>query len=223
MEAQVFDTTAQSVGTLTLDETIFGIEPNLPVMHQAHLRQRNNARAGTSNTLTRGDVRGGGRKPWRQKGTGRARQGSTRSPQWRGGGVVFGPHPRSYAQDMPKKMRRLAIRSVLSVKARDEQLVVVQGLADMEPRTKNMLTLLGGLPAAGERNRGTLIVIGPQQEQAAIYLSANNIPDVKVIRAGYVNIHDVLTHDRLLLTPEAVETIHNLWSLADAKKEAVSG
>jgi large subunit ribosomal protein L4 len=223
MEAQVFDITAKSVGTLTLDETIFGIEPNVPVMHQAHLRQRNNARSGTSNTLTRGDVRGGGRKPWRQKGTGRARQGSTRSPQWRGGGVVFGPHPRSYAQEMPKKMRRLAIRSVLSVKARDEQLVVVQGLTEMEPRTKNMLALLGSLPAAGERNRGTLIVIGPQQEQAAVYLSANNIPDVKVIRAGYVNIHDVLTHDRLLLTPEAVETIHSLWSLGDAKKEAVGG
>jgi large subunit ribosomal protein L4 len=124
---------------------------------------------------------------------------------------------------MPKKMRRLAIRSVLSVKARDEQLVVVQGLTEMEPRTKNMLALLSSLPAAGARNRGTLIVIGPQQEQAAVYLSANNIPDVKVIRAGYVNIHDVLTHDRLLLTPEAVETIHGLWSLGDAKKEAVGG
>jgi large subunit ribosomal protein L4 len=223
METPVFDTSAASVGTLTLDDTIFGIEPNIAVMHQAHLRQRNNARLGTSNTLTRGDVRGGGRKPWRQKGTGRARQGSTRSPQWRGGGVVFGPHPRSYNQDMPKKMRRLAIRSVLSVKARDEQLVVVRGLAEMEARTKNMLTLLEGLPAAGERNRGTLIVIGPQQEQSAIYLSAGNLPNVKVIRAGYVNIHDVLTHDRLLLTPEAVETIHGLWSLAGAKKEAVSG
>ena len=223
MDVQVFDISAAAVGTLTLDDTIFAIEPNVPVMHQAHLRQRNNARLGTSNTLTRGDVRGGGRKPWRQKGTGRARQGSTRSPQWRGGGVVFGPHPRSYTQEMPKKMRRLAIRSVLSVKARDEQLVIVQGLAEIEPRTKDMLALLGGLPAAGERNRGTLIVIGPQQEQAAVYLAAGNLPDVKVIRAGYVNIHDVLTHDRLLLTPEAVETIHSLWSLADAKKEAVSG
>ena len=114
MQANVFDTAAKGAGTIDLDDTIFGIEPNVAVMHQAFLRQRANARLGTSNTLTRGLVSGGGRKPWRQKGTGRARQGSTRSPQWRGGGVVFGPHPRSYRQDMPKKMRRLAIFSASS-------------------------------------------------------------------------------------------------------------
>lgn len=209
MQVPVFDLTAKEVGNQDLDETVFGIEPNVPVMHQAHLRQRANARLGTSDTLTRGRVRGGGRKPWRQKGTGRARQGSIRSPQWRGGGVVFGPHPRSYAQDMPKKMRRLAIRSVLSVKASDEEIVVVQGLSDIEPKAKTMLNLLAQLPAS---QRSTLIVIGPEGDYQAVYRAAGNLEGVKIIRSGYVNIHDVLTHERLLLTTEAVESIHGLWA-----------
>lgn len=209
MQVPVFDLTAKEVGNQDLDDSVFGIEPNVPVMHQAHLRQRANARLGTSDTLTRGRVRGGGRKPWRQKGTGRARQGSIRSPQWRGGGVVFGPHPRSYTQEMPKKMRRLAIRSVLSVKAIDEQIVVVQGLNDIEPKSKSMLNLLAQLPAS---QRSTLIVIGPEGDYKAVYRAAGNLDRVKIIRAGYVNIHDVLTHDRLLLTTEAVEMIHGLWA-----------
>jgi large subunit ribosomal protein L4 len=210
MQVKVYDTTAAEAGTIDLDETIFGIEPNIPVMHQALLRQRANARLGTHDTLRRGEVRGGGRKPWRQKGTGRARQGSTRAPQWRGGGVVFGPHPRSYEQDMPKKMRRLAIRSVLSAKARDEQIVVLKGITSMEPKTKAMITLLEALPAS---QRSTLLVIGPDADQAIAYRSAGNLDNVKIIRAGYVNVHDVLKHERLLLTTEAVETIHSLWSL----------
>lgn len=210
MQVPVFDLTAKEVGNQDLNDTVFGIEPNVPVMHQAHLRQRANARLGTSDTLTRGRVRGGGRKPWRQKGTGRARQGSIRSPQWRGGGVVFGPHPRSYNQDMPKKMRRLAIRSVLSVKAIDEQIVVVKGLNDIEPKAKTMLALLAQLPAS---QRSTLIVIGPEGDYKAVYRAAGNLEGVKIIRSGYVNIHDVLTHERLLLTTEAVESIHGLWAL----------
>lgn len=210
MQVKVFDTAANEAGTIELNESVFGIEPNVPVMHQAHLRQRANARLGTHSTLRRGEVRGGGRKPWRQKGTGRARQGSIRSPQWRGGGIVFGPKPRSYAQKMPKKMRRLAIRSVLSAKMQEDQLLIVSGLAEMEPRTKEMIRLLEALPAS---QRSTLIVIGPGDDQAMVYRSANNIENVKVIRAGYVNVHDVLTHARLLLTTEAVETIHDLWSL----------
>lgn len=210
MQVKVYDTTAAEAGTIDLDETIFGITPNVPVMHQALLRQHANARLGTHDTLRRGEVRGGGRKPWRQKGTGRARQGSIRSPQWRGGGVVFGPHPRSYNQDMPKKMRRLAIRSVLSVKVQEEQLVVLKGLTEMEPKTKAMIKLLESLPAS---QRSTLLVIGPDADQAIAYRSAGNLENVKIIRAGYVNVHDVLKHERLLLTTEAVETIHSLWSL----------
>lgn len=209
MQVQVFDTNATPVDTIELHESVWGIEPNIPVMHQAWLRQRANARAGTHSTLRRGEVRGGGRKPWRQKGTGRARQGSTRAPQWRGGGSVFGPKPRSYEQKMPKKMRRLAIRSVLSARASEDQVVVVRGLDAMEPRTKNMISLLAGLPAS---QRSTLIVIGPGAEQGIVYRAAGNLENVKVLRAGYINVQDVLKYERLLLTPEAVETIHSLWA-----------
>lgn len=211
MQVKVYDTKAAEAGTVELDDSVFGIEPNVAVMHQALLRQQANARLGTSETKTRGQVRGGGRKPWRQKGTGRARQGSTRSPQWRGGGVVFGPHMRSYNQDMPKKMRRLAIRSVLSVKAQSDELVVIQGLNDLEPKTRNMIALLAELPAS---QRSTLIVIGPDADQAVAYRAAGNLENVKVIRAGYVNVHDILKHERLLLTTEAVDAIHGLWSVS---------
>lgn len=213
MQITVYDATAAAAGTVELNDDVFGIEPNVPVMHQAHLRQLANARLGTSNTLTRGQVRGGGRKPWRQKGTGRARQGTTRAPQWKGGGIVFGPHPRSYEQSLPKKMRRLAIKSVLSAKAQDDQLVVVSGLAKMELKTKRMVELLAALPAS---QRSTLIVIGPEADQSVIYRAAGNLENVKIIRAGYVNVHDVLKHERLLLTTEAVETIHGLWSTKEA-------
>ena len=210
MQAKVYDSTANEAGTIELDDTIFSIEPNIPIMHQALMRQQANARTGTHDTKTRGEVRGGGRKPWRQKGTGRARQGSIRAPQWKGGGVVWGPHPRSYEQSMPKKMRRLAIRSVLSAKAQDEQLLVIQGLTQLEPKTRNMVSLLEKLPAS---QRSTLIVIGPGTDEEMIYRSARNIDNVKVIRAGVVNVQDVLKHERLLLTTEAVETIHSLWSM----------
>src|SRR5213596_1667901 len=121
MQATIYNLQGQPLDTVELNDAIYGIEPNIGVVHQAVLRQQANARLGTHNTLTRADVRGGGRKPWRQKGTGRARQGSTRAPQWSGGGVVWGPHPRKYTQEMPKKMRRLAVRSALSAKLRDER------------------------------------------------------------------------------------------------------
>jgi large subunit ribosomal protein L4 len=209
MNISVYDLTAKEVGSRELDDTVFGIEPNIPVMHQAHLRQRANARLGTSDTLTRGRVRGGGRKPWRQKGTGRARQGTIRAPQWRGGGVVFGPHPRSYNQDMPKKMRQLAIRSVLSAKAQADEIIVIDGLAGVEPKTRVMRDLLAQLPGS---QRSTLIVIGPANDVDPIYRAASNLEGVKIIRAGYVNVHDVLKHERLLLTTEAVDTIHGLWA-----------
>lgn len=210
MDIPVYDVQAKQVGVAALDESVFGIEPNVPIMHQAHLRQLANRRAGTHQTKTRGMVRGGGRKPWRQKGTGRARQGSIRSPQWRTGGVVFGPHPRSYEQQMNKKMRRLAIRSVLSVKIADEQVVIVDGLYGIAPRTKVMQALLVDLPAS---QRSTLIVIGPGEGWEPVYRAGSNLPDVKIIRAGYVNVHDVLKHERLVLTTEAVNTIHELWAV----------
>lgn len=208
MQVPVFDLSGHEVDQVELANDVFGIEPNIPVMHQAHLRQQANARLGTHDTLTRGEVRGGGRKPWRQKGTGRARQGSIRSPQWRGGGVVWGPHPRRYTQRMPKKMRQLAIRSVLSAKSQAEQLVVVAGMAGIEPRTKAMREMLAKLPL--NEARSTLILAGDSREN--IYRGAGNLENVKVLPAQYVNMHDVLKHERLLVTREAVDIIHNLWA-----------
>ena len=208
MKVTVYDTKAAEVGTEELDDSIFLIEPNVPVMHQAHVRQQANRRLGTHDTKTRSQVRGGGRKPWRQKGTGRARHGSTRSPIWRTGGVVWGPHPRSYEKKMPKKMRQLAIRSALSAKAAGEGIVVIKGLEELEPRTRAMRDLLKGLPV---NERRTLIVIGKNGDWESVYRAAGNMSEVKIVRAGYVNIHDVLTHERLLLTTEALETIHELW------------
>ena len=146
MIVDVHDKQGQVVEQTELDDSVWAIEPNIQVMHQALVRQLANARLGTRDTKTRGEVRGGGAKPWRQKGTGRARQGSIRSPQWKGGGVVWGPHQRSFHQDMPRKMRRLAVRSALSAKVRDERLIVVTGLAEIEPKTKAMKEVLAALP-----------------------------------------------------------------------------
>jgi len=208
VQQTVFDVNGNAVGEVELADSVFGIEPNVPVMHQAFVRQMANARLGTHDTKTRGEVRGGGRKPWRQKGTGRARQGSIRSPQWRGGGVVWGPHPRKYTQDMPKKMRRLAIRSVLSAKQGEDQIVVVDGLTGVEPRTRDMRQVLAQLPNGTAR--GTLILVGDTRE--SIRRGAANLEKVTVLSAQYVNMRDVLTHERLLITREAVDIIHELWA-----------
>jgi large subunit ribosomal protein L4 len=212
MQVDVYNTAGEVVGQAELDETVWGIEPHIAVMHQALMRQMANARKGTHNTLTRGKVRGGGRKPWRQKGTGRARQGSTRAPQWKGGGVVWGPHPRSYRQKMPRKMRRLAVRSALSAKVRDGRLVVVRGLGEIEPRTKIMRGVLEGL---GEV-RSTLIVAPERVEN--IYRSANNLPNVLTIQATVVNVRDVLKYERLLVTEESLPIIEGILALPEEKR-----
>jgi large subunit ribosomal protein L4 len=213
MNIDVYNTAGEVVGQTELDESVWGIDPHIPVMHQALLRQQANARKGTHDTKTRAEVRGGGRKPWRQKGTGRARQGSIRSPQWIGGGVVFGPHPRSYAQAMPRKMRRLAIRSALSAKVRDDRLTVVEGLAEIEPRTKTMKGILASLPAA----RSVLIVIPERVE--TIDRAAGNLPDVATIQAPYLNVRDVLKYERLVVTREAIPVIEGLWALPADRRE----
>ncbi|ACZ38473.1 50S ribosomal protein L4 [Sphaerobacter thermophilus] len=208
MQVPVYDVTGQETGQIELADSVFGIEPNVPVMHQAYVRQMANARLGTHDTKTRGEVRGGGRKPWRQKGTGRARHGSIRSPLWRGGGVVFGPHPRKYTQRMPRKMRRLAIRSVLSAKMKADQVVVVEGLTELEPRTKAMIQTLARLPKGDARS--TLILVDEPREN--LRRGANNLEHVRVLPAQYVNMRDVLKYERLLLTREAVDVIHRLWA-----------
>jgi large subunit ribosomal protein L4 len=208
VEAKVYDIKGNETGTVELNDYVFGIEPHGPVMHQALVRQRANARQGTHSTKTRSEVRGGGRKPWRQKGTGRARQGSIRSPQWRGGGIVFGPKPRKYTKAMPKKMRRLAIRSALSAKQQDDQIVVVDGLHDIEPKTRAMREALAGLPN-GEA-RSTLILVGASKEN--VYRGASNLGNAKVLPAEYVNLQDMLSHQRVILTREALDVIHRLWA-----------
>jgi len=208
VQVPVYDVTGQETGQIELADSVFGIEPNVPVMHQAYVRQMANARLGTHDTKTRGEVRGGGRKPWRQKGTGRARHGSIRSPLWRGGGVVFGPHPRKYTQRMPRKMRRLAIRSVLSAKMKADQVVVVEGLTELEPRTKAMIQTLARLPKGDARS--TLILVDQPREN--LRRGANNLEHVRVLPAQYVNMRDVLKYERLLLTREAVDVIHRLWA-----------
>ena len=213
MQVDVYNPTGAVVGQTELDDSVFGIEPNIGVMHQAMLRQLANARLGTHQTKTRGEVRGGGRKPWRQKGTGRARQGSIRSPQWVGGGVVWGPHPRSYEQDMPKQMSRLAIRSALSAKVRDNLLTVVEGLDTVEPRTKAMKAALAAMPTG----KTTLIVLAAKSE--TIQRGAGNLPGVWTILAGNANVRDLLKYDRVLVTREAVAEMERLWALPADKRE----
>jgi large subunit ribosomal protein L4 len=208
VQVAVFDLQGQQVGQIELADSVFGIEPHVPVMHQALVRQLANARAGTHDTKTRGEVRGGGRKPWRQKGTGRARQGSIRAPHWKGGGVAWGPHPRKYTKAMPKKMRRLAIRSVLSAKQRENQIVVVEGLGEIEPRTKVMKAVLSRLPLSDARS--TLIVVDRPREN--VHRGAGNLENVKVLMAQYMNVRDGLKYERMILMREAVDEIHRLWA-----------
>ncbi|MBA3449975.1 MAG: 50S ribosomal protein L4 [Chloroflexia bacterium] len=212
MIVDVRDIQGEVIGETDLDDTVWAIEPNIQVMHQALLRQLANARLGTRETKTRSQVRGGGAKPWRQKGTGRARQGSNRSPQWIGGGVVWGPHQRDFSQDMPRKMRRLAVRSALSAKVRDERLTVVEGLADVEPKTKAMMQVIAALPDS----RSVLIVtdgiVNP------IRKSSGNLANVWVVDARYLNVRDILKFDRLLVTREALPIIDQLWGLPEDQR-----
>src|SRR6478609_7859415 len=175
MKQDTFDLTGKKSGEIELDETVWGIEPNIAVMHQALVRQLANARIGTADTKTRAEVRGGGRKPWRQKGTGRARQGSIRAPHWSGGGVVFGPTPRKYTQAMPKRMRRLAVRSALSAKLADGRVTFVSDIADIEPKTKAGIAAIKQLPEA----RSVLILTPEKSEN--IRRATGNLQDVKAI------------------------------------------
>jgi len=201
MQVPLYNQAGQKIGTTELQDRIFGIEPNKPVMHQALLRQLANARQGNADTKKRDEVAGGGAKPWKQKGTGRARQGSTRSPQWRHGGIVFGPTPRSYEQKMPLKMRRLALRSALSAKVADGQVRVVDDLKFDVPKTREMESVLGGL----EVQSSALIVLA--EANMTVQKSAANIPDVKTLRATYLNVRDLLNYDMLILPLGAVKVI----------------
>jgi large subunit ribosomal protein L4 len=202
MRVPVRDMSGKAVDEIELRDDVFGIKPNEAVMHQALVRQLANARLGTHKTKTRAEVRGGGRKPWRQKGTGRARQGSIRAPQWKGGGRAFGPVPRSYRQKMNRKMRRLALCSALSVKAADRQVLVLDALDMDEPRTKEMVALLGRLGVDG-----TVLILLSESNPSA-ELSARNLPQVKTLRTGCLNIRDLLRYHQVMMPRRAVEAIH---------------
>lgn len=184
----------KKAGSVDVDGEWFGIEPNVPVMHQVVTAQLAARRAGTQSTRTRAETAGGGAKPWRQKGTGRARQGSIRAPQWRGGGVALGPKPRSYAQRTPKKMVRLALRSALSDRFAEGRVAVVDAWGFDEPSTKAAKAVLASLGIEGR----VLVVLGPQDAAAA--LSFRNLPEVHLLEAGQLNAYDVLVNDWVLFT-----------------------
>ncbi len=208
-------------GTVELPDHIFGIEPNVAVMHQVVTAQLAAKRAGTHSTKTRAEVRGGGAKPWRQKGTGRARQGSIRAPQWRGGGVAHGPHPRDYSQRTPKKMVRLALRSALSDRASESKVVVVDDWAIGAPKTKDAVKLLQslGLRTKGEREDRVLVVLFRDDENA--WKSLRNLGNrVQIVLPEELNTYDVLLNDWLVFSKPALET--TIARLGDAKVSATA-
>ena len=191
-------------GDITLNEEIFGIEPNESVVYDAIIMQRASLRQGTHAVKNRSAVRGGGRKPWRQKGTGRARQGSIRSPQWRGGGVVFGPTPRSYGYKLPQKVRRLALKSVYSAKVAEDKFVAVESLSFAAPKTAEFANVLSALNVDSK----VLVILEEGNEFAA--LSARNLPNVKVATATTASVLDIVNSDKLLVTKEAISTIEEV-------------
>ncbi|MCB0133351.1 MAG: 50S ribosomal protein L4 [Caldilineaceae bacterium] len=211
------DMAGKQLGDIEVSDAVFAAPVRTTLMHQALVRQLANKRAGTHKVKTRGEVRGGGRKPWRQKGTGRARQGSTRSPNWVGGGTVFGPTPRSYAKSMPRKMRRAALRSALSVKAANGQIMVVDSVAMDAPRTKEMVK---SLTALGVDGQSVLMVIA--EKNVNFQKSANNLPTVKTLLGGYLNVRDLLGYDQVIIAKDAIEQIDS-WlateSVADLAQE----
>jgi large subunit ribosomal protein L4 len=204
MQLPVYNIQGEQVSEAELQDDIFAVPVNQALMHQALVRQLANARLGTHKTKTRGEVRGGGRKPWRQKGTGRARQGSIRSPQWRGGGTVFGPTQRSYAQKMPRKMRRQALRSALSVKAAESQIVLLDGIEMDGPKTKEMKGILSSLGI-----ESTALILLPQRDET-ILRSVSNLSEVRTLVAQYLNVRDLLKYDYLLVPLASLEVIEGI-------------
>jgi large subunit ribosomal protein L4 len=202
------------VGEIEVSDAVFAAPVNQHLMHQALVRQLSNARLGTHDTKTRGEVAGGGKKPWKQKGTGRARQGSIRAPNFIGGGIVFGPTPRKYTKAMPKKMHQAALRSALSAKAAAGQIVVLDEVAVAEAKTKQMFN---ALKALGVGKENVLMVLS--EKIPAVYRSAANLPNLKTQLSGYVNVRDLLGYDTLLLSKDAVSHLEN-WLGSHASAEA---
>ena len=201
----VYDMTGKQTGSLELSADVFGIEPNVSVMHSAVINFLANQRQGTQSTKTRSEVSGGGRKPWRQKGTGHARQGSTRSPQWTHGGIALGPKPRSYRFALPKKVRRLALKSAFSSKVAADEMLVLDSLSLDEIKTKTIVTMLNALGA----DRKVLLVL-PEKDEKVI-LSARNIPGVKTALVNTLNVYDILNADKFIVVKDAVAQLEEVY------------
>jgi len=201
----IYNIAGEQVGEMELSDSIFGIEVNESAMHQVIVAQLANRRQGTQSALTRAEVSGGGRKPWRQKGTGRARQGSTRSPQWRHGGVVFAPKPRSYRQLVNKKVRRLAIKSALSSKVAEQQFIVVDSLQLAEAKTRVMANVLKNLNVTGKALVVTADVC------ADVVRAARNIPGVDTTVVTTLNVYDVMNHGKMIITQDAVRVLEEVY------------
>jgi large subunit ribosomal protein L4 len=204
MKVDVLNMEGKKVSELELPAAVFEAPINVDLMHQAYVRQMANARLGTHDTKVRGEVSGGGAKPWKQKGTGRARQGSRRAAQWVGGGRIHTPHPRSYVQRMPKKMRQAALRSALSAKAKDAGLIIVDEIKVEELKTRVMANAISNL--AG---KSTALIVMPAKDQSydAVVRSADNISDAKVLLASYLNIRDLLGFDKVILPVKSVDSL----------------
>jgi len=214
LQAPLFDSAGASQGHVRLPELIFGEEPNAPVMHQAYVRQMANARQGTASTKSRGAVSGGGAKPYRQKGTGRARHGSIREPSMKGGGVVFGPRPRDYTQRMPKQMRRLALRSALSQKAIEGRVRVIDGFGFEEPRTKQAADIIA---AIGFDDTTLVVLPAPSY---VVSRSFENLTGSKIILARNLNIRDLFTHTYLLLSKDCLELLEENFGRQESRSRA---
>ena len=205
-KANVYDMSGKQVGEIDLSDAIFGIEPNQSVVHDVVKNHLANCRQGTQSALTRAEVSGGGKKPWRQKGTGRARQGSTRAPQWTHGGIVFAPKPRDYSYTLNKKVRRLALKSALSSKVKESEIIVIDSLEFSEPKTKEMIKVLANVKAA----KKALIVTAEKNEN--VVRSAANIPGVKTSIVSAMNTYEIVNATSFIVTKDAVEKIQEVYS-----------
>lgn len=206
LQIPVVDLNNNVVGNVDLDEKIFGLPVNEALLHEAVTMSLNNQRQGNHATKTRGDVSGGGKKPWRQKGSGRARSGSSRSPVWRGGGIVFGPHPRDYFYTMPKKKGRLALFSALSSKIKDKNLIILDSFGIKDGKTKEVVSLLRRLDVTDS----ALIVCDTQNE--SVYRGGRNLPGVEVMDVNQINVYDLLKFKNLIITKDGIEKVAEVWS-----------
>jgi len=202
----LYNVSGQQIGDIELSDAVFGVEVNQHVLYEVVKNQLANKRQGTQSTKTRAEVRGGGRKPWRQKGTGRARQGSIRAPQWAGGGVVFAPKPRDYSYSVPKKVKRLGLKSALSSKVEEGKIIVLDDLSLTQPKTKDMVNILKNI------NSGKKALIVMDEKNENVIKSANNIQGIQTALVSTLNVYDILKHDSFIITKDAVKKVEEVYA-----------